>query len=177
MMLLAGANISDMLREIKVSGMNENNAEVKKSWLRRHPMKTLFLFLGIIIFVFIPALNYSGMCIPEGRWLSDEEKINKVVALILVHSKSTKNINFFLKNKQLEVAEFIRSNPNCCAINPDTGPYDLPPPSFFDRITGFNAAEPITVDFMAHYKDKNNKESESKVHTETLLTNCGAIRE
>ena len=50
-------------------------------WMKRHKILTGLLAL-LLIPVTLGGLNYSGMCIPEGRWLSDEEKIRVAASAV-----------------------------------------------------------------------------------------------
>lgn len=52
------------------------------TWMKQHKMMVILLVLMLTIIV--PAsLNYSGMCIPEGRWLSDEERIRLATEAVI----------------------------------------------------------------------------------------------
>lgn len=52
-----------------------------KNWIAKHPIK--IIVLGVLIaLVSLASLNYSGFCIPQGRWLTDEEKIRLAASAV-----------------------------------------------------------------------------------------------
>jgi hypothetical protein len=112
------------------------------NWIKRHWILSLFLLIGGV-----PAgLNYSGFCMEQKRWLSDEEKIRHFVlnnfvsttdysgnvfdatgeTVIQKKNQSTRYKNF---------EDFMENNPNCCRFDilesADSGP-----PTFWTKIKG-----------------------------------------
>lgn len=140
-------------------------------FLKRHPILS-FLLLMLVGLIAVASLNYSGMCIPKGRWLDDQEKIRQVVALIFTKSTAKEDLENFIKNNPSVIDDFLKKNSECCLTKND-GPYDLPPPRFIDRITGLNIAKPVS----GYVYNADNKDIKTeKVRIEVLMTNCGEIR-
>lgn len=162
--------------------MEKSNLIARKWWVRRHPIKTAFLCVGMGVFIVLPVLNYSGMCVSEGRWLSDDEKIRNILSVVTQNERiaiktEKKGTQYFNKAKKESVDDFLENNSNCCAVNPKSGPYDLPPPTFMQRVTGFNAAEPIEIKYQTSYVDENGDIKNTSTKEIYLLTNCGKIRD
>lgn len=146
---------------------------------RRH----LFIFL---ILIFIPTilggLNYSGMCVIEGRWLSDEERIQ-----LVIHAVSSKDPNFnylsekqqdeFTRDKTLRYSnsdEFLKRNPECCkALGPNEG-RPIWPSSFEARITGSRAAV-VEVKYLARLKNRNGEIVTINQVEYPFISNCGHV--
>ncbi len=146
-------------------------------WIRKHPVKALLLTPLLFGIVLPASLNYSGMCIPEGRWMSDEERIDKAIQNIIDmnHVRVKTNLGgyqYFNQVKYENVKQFKQDNPNCCKINPG-GSYDLPAPTIWQRITGANSGKVTGIDFTAHYKDKNGYSKSEFKKSWGFQDNCG----
>lgn len=146
-------------------------------WMKRHKILTGLLLVPFVL----GSLNYSGMCIPEGRWLSDEEKIRKVVEALLSQERvpieiANTGTQYFKQIKYKNVEDFLKHNPDCCKVNPG-GPYELPPASFIDRVTGYDTRDPIVSDFTVKYIDVKGDIQSKQVRTTNVLMNCGKIKE
>jgi hypothetical protein len=144
-------------------------------------MFNCWLIVGIPLTVLVAyfALNYSGFCLAQMRYLSDEEKFKLVFDYHIGNRIPEKIVN---KTEQLytyighkSFDEYIKENPECCTINPG-GPYELPPPSFSDRITGHNSGDIIVIELTARYLDEKGKERLKEYKVEQALQNCGKIR-
>ena len=135
-----------------------------------------------IIFI-VCSLNYSGFCWSKMRYLSDEEKFRLLFEMS--NNRKTANLVFYRKNKieyksyqrikYENFDNFMEKNPDCCAINPG-GPYELPPPKFIDRITGFHNGEVVGMNYIVRYLDENGEQKSKKIETITVLQNCGEIK-
>lgn len=115
------------------------------------------------------------------RYLSDREKFKSVFNYQIEHRLPERIIyqkeNFiytYIGTKNFD--EYVKENPDCCTINPG-GPYDLPPPSFLNRITGYNSGDVVVINFQGHYIDKNGKPIIKQYQAEYFLQNCGKIKE
>ncbi|MEZ5691988.1 MAG: hypothetical protein R3D71_10055 [Rickettsiales bacterium] len=76
-------------------------------WIGRHWILSLFLLIGSVS----SGLNYSGFCIEQGRWLSDEEFL---LAMLGYTEGDT------IRNEERK--KFLRENPECCRLyRGDTG--------------------------------------------------------
>jgi hypothetical protein len=152
---------------------------------------TLILFL-VTIFVY-GALNYSGFCFKEMRYLSDAEKIELALNSIIKEQTSPgKRVNVFTDNDKLIVREiipysskndFIKKNTDCCKeIVPSNGIFaEDPSPTLFDRILG-RYSYGIRVSYVEKrietiaQKDGaegNGKRYEVRIHGLLPYGNCG----
>ena len=100
-----------------------------RAWMKRHKILTGVGAL-LLVPVTLGGLNYSGMCIPEGRWLSDEEKIDIVIKKIIA-AKQVYLMYGVAGSKDYEmipyasVEEFKKENPNCCEVKFAYKPQDV----------------------------------------------------
>ncbi len=85
-------------------------------------MKKRYLLLLPVFALMLPAgLNYSGMCLAEGGWLSDEERIDIAIQRIISQKKvwisdgaaGSQEYDFV---PYASVKEFKKKNPNCCTV-------------------------------------------------------------
>jgi hypothetical protein len=113
-------------------------------------------------------------------YLTDEEKIkfafnyhNKRETIPI--DTPSKGTQYYKQIRYASFEEFIKKNPGCCKVNPGGG-YDLPPPSFLDRITGYNSADAIVLEFDVRYLDKKGNKKTKKIKIENNLQNCGSIK-
>jgi hypothetical protein len=141
-----------------------------------HYVLMLFpLWMGVLILAVYGGLNYSGFCFEKMRYLSDEEKIRLVFDY--QNSRDYMPIENYsyrqIKYKNFE--EFRQKNPNCCHVNPGGG-YDLPPPEFLDRITGFHSGDAIVLNFKVRYLDNSKQQKSQVIRFENSPTNCGKVR-
>jgi len=117
------------------------------------------------------------------RYLIDEEKFRFLFEMS--NNQKTANLVFYRKTKIVyknyqrikyeNFEDFMEKNPDCCAINPGS-PYELPPPKFFDRITGFNNGDVIEMNYIVSYIDENGHIKSQKTKTIGILQNCGEIK-
>lgn len=108
-----------------------------------------FLFLPPVIFVVFAVLNYSGFCFKELRYLSDDEKIQRVIAEInkgifitgagTITNPAIGEVGAIREPIPYESVEvFLKENPDCCTLIPKNGNYaDIGhPPTLWQRIFG-----------------------------------------
>ena len=154
-------------------------------------LRVLFV-TWLVLFLIYGALNYSGFCFKEMRYLSDEEKIRIAVAKVnkMGGWRHLKELgwpsNRYKKIIPYEsVDAFLQENPDCCTIVPYAGfehVTDEPvPPSFWERFFGiYNSA--VRIQYTRRYiegpLDKNKKMGPGEKHEEFLIgdyhiDNCG----
>ncbi len=129
--------------------------------------------ITIILF----ALNYSGFCVGEFRYLSSQEKMESLFnrwnrlgsASILIDGKYQ---SLKQKNTYANFAEFVAKHPNCCEIDPGGG-YDMGPPRFTDRITGHDSAQVIRLKFNEEFIAPNGNIITKEIIFSGRLQNCG----
>lgn len=148
---------------------------MKQSWIKKHPILLAFLLLGGSV----GGLNLSGFCIPEGRWLSDEEKIRAAVDSLIIRQDVA--INTPDKGTQIykvipyeNIDSFLDKNPVCCSVGIKRGD-DFIPQTFYTRITGKHA-ENIRIEYVAQYLDETGVMHTKKSVTTPLISNCGKVR-
>lgn len=131
----------------------------------------------LAVLCIIPSLNYSGFCWSKMRYLSDEEKFRLLFEMTnslntVVIKTNNKGAQSYERIKYDSFEEFMEKNPNCFEIEP-SGFYEMPPPKFIDRITGFNNGEIIGMNYMVRYLDDNGDRQLKKIKTRRVLQNCG----
>jgi hypothetical protein len=140
------------------------------------------LFFGgplAVIFMYA-SLNYSGFCFDKMRYLGQEEKFRILFEIanqldtISVKTED-RGLQDYKTVKYENFEQFMETNPGCCAIEPG-GPYELPPPRFFDRITGYHSGEVIVIKYTFDYLDENDRKILKKYRDEIVLQNCGRVK-
>ena len=126
------------------------------------------------------ALNYSGFCFKEFRYLSSREKMeslfniwNKSVFDNIVIDGEFKVLE--RKNRYANFDEFLEKHPNCCEIDPG-GPYDMGAPFFINRITGYDSGTVISLKFNEEYIELDGNIITHEVQILDSLQNCGESR-
>ena len=160
------------------------NPEPSSKQPRRFRMNLLFVLLllnGLASLSLIPPLhrayqNYNGVCLKEGRVLTDEEKIaravekiNKEVSLNVYDNQS--GHHYFEVIPYSSPAEFMKRNPDCCALNPKM-PLEVGSPDFLDKIFGVSS-DALYIIYQANYLDEAGVATTSRVEKAVELTNCG----
>ena len=139
-------------------------------------LKTHCILTAFLLCVGLPAsMNYSGFCFAEGRYLSDEERIRLYLELSMRNTyryQERGSIKDYEYIKYSSVDEFLEKNPDCCGVNIKKG-YDLAPPRFLDRITGFNSGKIISIEFPAYKLSNNGKKKLVKDEFYHYQMNCG----
>lgn len=146
-------------------------AKPRRNWFARN------ILLVVIISLFgIPAgLNYSGFCISQGRWLSDEELIKLQIADVnrradVQDSQHLPNVPRIPYNSAEELME---KNPDCCKLGARSGPDGIfPRLSFLDRILGADR-EVVWLQYKDYYHDKDGVLKFSIATWNAPITNCG----
>lgn len=149
-------------------------------------VKRIFLAVAVVAvsgFVWWAGMNYTGYCHAEGRYLSDEERINLAITNILqtyppvltenavgvIHSKQPENSIIYA-----DIADFKSINKNCCEILQKTNDGEGYKVSLFSKISG-NISGLVYVKYLVRYRDEKGNEL-SKIHeVYPAITNCGAI--
>jgi hypothetical protein len=139
-----------------------------RDWFRKTVLGGAALM--IVFFVLAGALNYSGFCFKEMRYLSDEEKIRKAISANYTikgndsywyswESPRSASDRVEIYRKIIpydDVDAFLRENPNCCTVI-YKGFADDPAPSFWQRVTGhFNYG--VRMKYTEKYIEKHLKE-------------------
>lgn len=149
-------------------------------------MKKKFISLTSILLllcaIFLPffALNYSGFCFRELRYLSDREQMESLFSIWnrsifdnIVIDGEFKVLE--RKNRYASFDEFLAKHPNCCHIDPG-GPYDMGAPFFIDRITGYDSGTVISFKFNEEYIEPNGNIITQEIQVLDRLQNCGESR-
>jgi hypothetical protein len=109
------------------------------------PLYLPFLLLAVIG---IPTaiLNYTGMCVSEGKWLSDEE-----LAVRAIERHSVRDKNGYPLITEEQIRNYVQQHPECCKISRDENEIreirkkgllptyasdGLPTPEFIERFWG-----------------------------------------
>lgn len=138
----------------------------------------LIFCCSIAVIVF--ALNYSGFCFREFRYLSSEEKMESLFNIwnksfgesILIDGKYKV---LERKNRYVNFDEFLEKHPNCCEIDPG-GPYDMGAPFFINRITGYDSGTVIRFKFDEEFIAPDGNVFTEEVQILDRLQNCGESR-
>ncbi|NEU84537.1 hypothetical protein [Nostoc sp. UIC 10630] len=141
-----------------------------------------FLLIGfpLTILSIYFSLNYSGFCFAKMRYLSDYEKIklafNSLNSAEQLRIKIAGKMQYreFIKYESFD--EYIKENPNCCAISPRGGVEVAIPDSFLNpRILGLDSGEGIRIKFKVRYLDENSLPISQEITTGIALQNCGKV--
>jgi hypothetical protein len=129
------------------------------------------------------ALNYVGFCVPEDRFLSDDERIRKAVdrvnhyGLIVldhalpgdVHGGQITQIPY------QNVDDFLAQNQGCCHFGVPDYPRDsAPPPPMLDRLMGGYLGY-VEINYMVRYLDDHNTQQATKKRWYVTMGNCGRM--
>lgn len=149
------------------------------NYLKNHPIKFVVyiaVLIPVLMFITYASLNYSGYCIAERRYFSDEEKIRLTVEY--VNSRDGVHIDSSLSGhpKRIKYAnadEFMKLNKECCSIGPRGGDgYRYP--NFGRRIYG-SISDTIVLDYLAKYVDEGGVERSKLVTEQWSISNCGRV--
>ncbi len=149
--------------------------------------KRILFFLGSIVAVFLISrlsLNYSGYCHNEGRYLSDQEKIDLAVLHIVssyppvidVYDKSSESDVFVGRIspenpiKYSCVEEFYDENKNCCEIS-ETGKNGVETPLTYKLLGSLDKY--VRVEYKVKYKDLSGNMIEVVDTSFVAISNCG----
>ncbi|NET35598.1 MAG: hypothetical protein F6K19_26835 [Cyanothece sp. SIO1E1] len=70
--------------------------------------------------------------------------------------------------------EHLAENPDCCAINSEDG-YDIPPITFFARLTSNASGDVVVIDFKIRYLDAKGNQQMQVVRLENGMQNCALV--
>ena len=141
--------------------------------------------IGIVLILTIPillvaALNYSGFCIRRFRYINVEDRFKAVFDNWNQKTHYPVVVNGISRNLEREkiyasFEEFLSQNPDCCELSPDK-PIELPPPSFFDRITGYYSGSVVFLQFEERFFDENGDIIVATLEINNVLQNCGEVK-
>ncbi len=148
------------------------------SFVRR---RWIVLSLGAIVLLSLGTLNYSGMCISERRYLTDQEKFRKFVSHVIrnvpgrgyvENNTGDRNIQKVIPYRTAD--EFFKTNPNCCEFGPTAGNgiEPMPAPSLVDRALG-KATDVIVRRYLIRYIDAHGHQKSFEVGGQTWADSCG----
>ncbi|MBD2611868.1 MAG: hypothetical protein RMY62_020225 [Nostoc sp. ZfuVER08] len=140
----------------------------------------IFLLIGfpLTILSIYFSFNYSGFCFAKMRYFSDYDKIK--LAFDSLNSAEQLRIKFagkmqyheFIKYESFD--EYIKENPDCCAINPPGG-VEAPPDSFLTRILGLHSGKYVQINFKVRYLDERGLQTSQEITSDFALENCGKV--
>jgi hypothetical protein len=152
-------------------------------WTQTHIGRTgllVILTACVAATIGILSFSYSGLCVSQGRFLSDQEYFDAAISGIIqrpsaqLRMSGTAGVTF----RSVEVvryesaATFRRDNPHCCEIVPhnvgDQGPYV----SISERIFG-KAAAIVSVSYALNYVDEGGDRKSVMNAERYAVTNCG----
>jgi hypothetical protein len=157
---------------------------VFRRWRRGRP-RTLRLAEHValavlpLVFVAIGALNYSGLCLKEWRYLSDDEKIRAVV-----HYVARTNAGFRFRGsgpdewRRVRASEpetqeaFLAANPDCCRIVPGGGEYH--PPTFWSRLFG-GVSTLVQINYVQRFPNDQGVPQSEAVSQVLYVSSCGRV--
>jgi hypothetical protein len=128
------------------------------------------------------ALTYSGLCIPQMRYVSDDEKIRSVVSGLLGYrdKKYFRNTEAGIIEvpgpREIEyssVDEFLELNEGCCSIGPRGGD-GYEEPTFLRRLFG-SLADIVVVDYVYQYVDERGVQHSDPVTRQVAVDVCGHV--
>ena len=130
--------------------------------------------------IFVGGMNYTGFCLSQGRYLSDEEKISAGISYIerrdtVAIKTKDKGIQRYKRvHSYLGEEDFRSKNAQCCEVGMNlVGEYWEP--SFLERVLG-DYADKIKIKYIVHYLDEMGSAVSGHRETDLVITNCGKIR-
>lgn len=135
----------------------------------------------------VATLNYAGFCLREGRFLTDEEKVQIAVAFVmadyppvLARTRTTeqggvwRNVVEYARPQApiyyLDAGEFSRVNQDCCALAAEPGVTQAP--LFWSRVLG-RLSDFVRVSYRVRYLEPSGAEAGQDVVQWVAVTNCG----
>jgi hypothetical protein len=145
---------------------------------------------AVILIIAVAALSYSGFCCTQGRYLSDEEKINIAVQYFLAAYPPViehEVVNPDGSRKQVtapppqavryrDVDEFFRLNPGCCEVVKEvkTSGGETLSLDFWNRLAGLSSSF-VRVKYLVRYQDEQNTVRTHPVEAALAFSNCGHV--
>lgn len=153
-----------------------------RRWAQSHISRTALLVILAVCVATIGILSfsYSGLCVSQGRYLSDQEYFDAAISEIIqrpsaqLRTSGPAGVTFRSVDvvRYESAATFRRDNPHCCEIVPhnvgDQGPYV----SFSERIFG-KAAAIVSVRYALNYVDESGDRKGIVNAERYAVTNCG----
>ena len=128
---------------------------------------------------FKPLSNYYGYCLAEGKFLSNEEKIDAAINYINSRDRvpiiSGNEIQYLVQIRYSSVSDFKAKNPDCCQVGMSGFYSETWPPTFKERVEG-RYGDRVKVKFQLNYIDKNGVSSSKPEEWDYVIENCGGIR-
>jgi len=140
------------------------------------------LIAAALLYLIVPAgykayQNYNGVCLAEGRVLTDDEKIRMAITSVnlkpLVYVTSTQSYEQYLPYDS--TSEFLKNNPNCCHYRWGQTS-SLPGTTWQNLIGGINTGY-VKVSFTARYKNQQSEAGSTFVLLAAMIDNCGNIHD
>jgi hypothetical protein len=132
------------------------------------------LIIGAIIGT--PVLSYSGFCLGQGRFLSEQEffdiAILRIMSLRCYQSPTSQCV---APIQYKDVDDFRARNPNCCRFvrhNSDFAGSGIV--TFSQELFG-NAARSVLVNFKINYVDADGNPQDTIGHGLIVVGNCGNL--
>lgn len=156
-----------------------------KGWVRRHPVLFVLVLLAAIP-MFRGTMNLTGFCWAEGRWLSDEERIDAAIENALLRTSTQTAIEkdnmvtygiADIVDPYKDREELKRKNPDCCVVGmKETGDGAPTPYVPLDAIIwGERNANTVYLSYKEKYHDASGKVHVHMVRGHYFMTNCGEI--
>lgn len=149
---------------------------------------TMITLLAAAYGAAIGALNYSGYCFKEKRYLSDQERIDRAVAYVLATYPPV--IDYLNEDASVEptierrppkhpvyyrdAKEFFELNQGCCEVTMRAREGTDNKPSLSSRVMGRTSCY-VHVKYKVRYKDARGSEISSVVETYPAISNCGYL--
>jgi hypothetical protein len=160
------------------------DGDLLMKYVKRFFMAVTFLAVGS--FVWWAGMNYTGYCHAEGRYLSDEEKIDSAVQHVLAGYSTSVEFPVKIVNgsfqrgpkwdksrntiRYKDANEFFEENPDCCKFSMVIGEgYTA---SIIDRIFGYISTF-VTIRYKVRYFDDDNIERYNDGGQAVAIKNCG----
>jgi hypothetical protein len=128
------------------------------------------------------ALNYSGFCVSEFRYLSDDEKIRNVVSglakggvsrVFAERGGKTVEVGTITTLPYENIEQFFAANPDCCQVGPIVreGYYEPTPAR---RLTGI-VSDIVAVRYLRRTVDAGGAVSTENVLVQFSMSACGRV--
>jgi hypothetical protein len=132
------------------------------------------LCAAVFAVVWWPGRTYFGFCHAAGRYVTDAEKINAGIDAALANYPPPLAMfgNYPPKDPihYESREEFLRVNPNCCALTNRIREGQRV--TFLSRLKGTNSTY-VTVDYLVRFRDESGNVVSQPAGTARAVTNCG----
>lgn len=138
---------------------------------------TLIVFIALLAPLWIVAgLNYSGFCWEQKRWLSDEEKIRRIVEQQFLYQPeviyglgegvASERSNPATRYETVE--HFLEKNPDCCRVDLSRAGGDTLYPTLWDKLWNYYT-DIVVVKYGAKHINSFGENSKESLF---LINNC-----